>query len=72
MKQVTGRVTIVQEQRFRLTLPTGQSYLLALHHAANVAPEDLRTFQHERTDVVVEYSGDPGLASASAHRVCAA
>jgi hypothetical protein len=61
--EIIGHIAVVQESRFRLTTPTGQSFLLTLHHAANVDADDLRRYQQDRCQVTVHYSGDPGLAS---------
>jgi hypothetical protein len=64
-----GRIAVVQESRFRLTTPSGQSYLLTLGHDANVDAGTLRQFQRERLEVRVTYSGEPGLASGVAHSI---
>jgi hypothetical protein len=68
-KTARGRITLVQEQRFRLATDHGASYLLVLAHDAPVDPADLFRFLQNGTLVVVEYSGGPGLASGVAHTV---
>jgi hypothetical protein len=69
MPVVTGRLTQVQEQRFRLALDDGPTYLLTLAHDAANDPADLHAFLRSRARVVVEYEGEPGLVSGVAHAV---
>jgi hypothetical protein len=64
-----GRITLVQEQRFRLATDDGPSYLLVLAHDAPLDEADLDRFKRESTPVLVEYSGEPGLDSGVAHSV---
>jgi hypothetical protein len=58
---------MVQEQRFRLATEQGSSYLLVLAHGAPIDESDLCRFLEDGTPVMVEYSGEPGLASGVAH-----
>ena len=67
--RVGGRVTVVQEQRFRLISDDDRSLLLTLAHDANLGGADLCRLRDDAVHVVVEYSGEPGLASAVAYRV---
>jgi hypothetical protein len=70
--EVIGRITIVQEERFRLVTPDGRSLLLTLAHSANVDPADLHRFRQGGAAVRVVYDGAPDLDSGSARRVEAA
>jgi len=69
MTTLNARITLVQEQRFRVISEAGQSYLLTLARDANLQTEELRILLLEDAPVIVDYTGQPGLASASAHRV---
>jgi hypothetical protein len=69
MTTLNGRITLVQEQRFRVMSEAGQSYLLTLDRDANLQMEELRILLLEGASVIVDYTGQPGLASASARRV---
>lgn len=68
--KVSGRVTVVQEQRFHLIMDDGRGLLLTLSARAPVSTDDLQRFRQAQERIRVEYSGDPGLASAVAHSVC--
>jgi urease accessory protein UreE len=54
---------MVQESRFRLATPNGQTLLLALSHAARIDEADLLEFYRQNTPVVVEFEGEPGLST---------
>ncbi len=69
MNTIEGRITVVQEDRFRLGTDEGRSLLLTLSHRANVAGDDLRDLARARRRVIVEYDGDPGLSSGVARSV---
>ena len=69
MKTARGHISVVQEQRFRVATDTGQSFLLTLGRDALVDVADVNRFRIAHVPVVVEYEGEPGLASAVAHRV---
>jgi hypothetical protein len=64
-----GRITLVQEQRFRLATDAGPSYLLVLAHDASQDAADLRRLLEAGTPVAVEYTGEPGLDSGVAHNI---
>ena len=66
---VAGRITIVQEQRFRLQSDAGQGLLFTLARGASASAADLRRFHAAGTHVVVEYTGEPNLASGGAQAV---
>jgi hypothetical protein len=65
----SGRITIVQESRFRLTAEDGRGYLFILARGANVGADDLCRLQARDARVTVTYSGTPGLASCVAHAI---
>lgn len=69
MKTARGHISVVQEQRFRLTTDAGQSFLFTLANDAQGGVADVNRFRVAHTPVVVEYEGEPGLASAVARRV---
>ena len=69
MPVVQGRVTQVQEQRFRLVRDDQSTYLLTLAHDAPIDGAELNGFMRSGAPVVVEYTGEPGLASGVAHGV---
>ena len=64
-----GRITLVQEQRFRLATDAGPSYLLVLAHDASQDAADLHRWLDAGTPVAVEYTGEPGLDSGVAHNI---
>jgi hypothetical protein len=69
VRTAQGRITVVQEQRFRLAADTGQNLLLTLAHDAPVDAADLCRFRDERAHLVVEYTGEPGLTSGVARSI---
>jgi hypothetical protein len=72
VQAVTGHITVVQEQRFRVVSEAGQGFLFTLAKDAGLDGSDLRRLHDERQQVVVEYTGEPGLASGVARSVKAA
>jgi hypothetical protein len=64
-----GHLTHVQEQRFRIATNGGSNLLLTLAHTAPLDSAELQQLVRDRTPVVVEYEGEPGLASGVAHEV---
>jgi hypothetical protein len=66
---IAGRITLVQEQRFRLTTDGGQSFLLTLAHGAPLDAGGLCHYLTTGARVRVEYQGEPGLVSGVAHAV---
>ena len=68
-RTATGYITIVQEQRFRITTDSGQSFLFTLAGNAPLHLSDLNRLQHAHTHVSVAYTGDPNLTSGVAHAV---
>ena len=68
-RRTAGRIIAVQEQRFRLQTESGQGLLLTLAVNANVDGQDLDRLRAAQTRIVVEYSGEPNLATGVAHRI---
>lgn len=64
-----GRVLLVQENRFRLLRPKGQSLLFSLGPSAKEDAADLRAWHEAGTEVMVRYSGEPDLDTGVAHAV---
>ncbi len=71
-KRIAGRIITVQEERFRMVDETGRSYLLDLAHDARVTPDELKAWNDARTQIVVEYEGEPETDSGVARSVTAA
>jgi hypothetical protein len=69
MERRTGHITLVQEDRFRLTTPEGQSLLLVLAHDAPLEHDDLLEWYRNRKDLIVDYEGDAGMESGTAYTV---
>lgn len=68
-KQVSGRITVVQEQRFRLTTPQGRGLLFTLGTHATPTMGALSRYMEAQLPVTVEYSGDSTFADGIAHSV---
>ncbi len=69
MHTATGRVVVVQEERFRLKTDDGAVLLLTLKHDA---AGDAVDFEHDvetAAHVAVGYEGEPNLESGVAHWV---
>jgi hypothetical protein len=66
---LVGRITVVQEQRFRLTTDGGQSFLFTLGHGAPLDADTLCRLLASGTRVNVAYEHQPDLASGIAHSV---
>jgi hypothetical protein len=69
MQSVTGYISVVQEQRFRLITQDGQGLLLTLARNAPLTGSDLSHWQADNVHVVVEYTGVPNLDTGVAHTV---
>jgi len=68
-KEVTGRIILVQEDRFRMVEKTGKGYLFTLSHKARASQADLRRFHDANVKVRVLYEGEPNLATGIAHGI---
>ena len=69
MPEATGRISVVQEGRFRLLTDGGQGLLLTLGHDASVGDAELHALHEANARVLVEYDGEANLAFAIVHRV---
>ena len=69
VRTAKGYIGVVQEQRFRLTTDSGQSFLFTLARDARISADDLRRLHESGAHVVVEYEGEPNLTSGVAHDV---
>ncbi|WP_135466333.1 hypothetical protein [Crenalkalicoccus roseus] len=58
MRQATGRITVVQEGRFRLQAENGRGLLFLLHHGAALEPQDLPALKHRRVRIRYEEGKD--------------
>ena len=67
MQMVTGRIIVIQEERFRLVTDRGRGLLLTLSHQADVTVADLRRWQETGQRVTVYYRGEPNLTSGAAY-----
>ncbi|MEM5790232.1 MAG: hypothetical protein AAGU11_23175 [Syntrophobacteraceae bacterium] len=68
VKTLTGRINLVQEERFRLLAESGRAYLLVLAHNSQVTVDDLLEWYRSGNWVRVEYEGEPNFESGIAHR----
>jgi urease accessory protein UreE len=69
MKRVTGRIVIVQEQRFRLVANNGRGFLFTLPHNSSVTSDDLLRFRDKSQRLLVEYDGESNTISAVAAKI---
>ncbi len=69
LKRVTGYITALQEQRFRLTTDDGAHLLLTLAKNAHVSYGNLHLLHVANAHVRVEYTGESNLASGAARSV---
>ena len=66
---VTGHVNLIQEQRFRLVLDDGRSFLFTLDHKASIAVSGLERFKRNHARVQIEFTGEPDQTSGVARAV---
>src|SRR6476661_3677719 len=66
---LVGRITVVQEQRFRLTTNDGRSFLFILDRKSPVQLPAVYRLRGSHTLVRIEYSGEPNTNSGIAHIV---
>ncbi len=69
MKSAVGRITVVQEGRFRLSREDGTSDLFVLSHAAPLEPQDLEPLAASSARVRVRYEDAPGRIAGLAHDI---
>ena len=60
---VEGRITIVQEDRFRLEDAEGRGYLLILDRRSGVTMQDLNNWRDGSCPVIAEFEGAPDLGA---------
>ena len=68
-KRLRGRIILVQEDRFRAVGPSGRGYLFTLSHRARAAHADLARWHAADAEVLIDFQGEPNLASGVAYRV---
>lgn len=68
-QKASGRVIVIQEERFKLKTDAGAVLLLRLSHGANVNSLDLCRFHETNAYVHVEYVGNSNLTNAVAQTV---
>jgi len=68
-RSLVGRITVVQEQRFRLTTDDGRSFLFILDRKSPIQLSALYRLRESHTPVRIEYSGEPNTGSGIAHVV---
>ena len=69
LKEITGRIILVQEERFRMVDDSGRGYLFDLSHSSRTRSEDLVNWKNRNTQVFVEFEGTPNFSSGIAHRI---
>lgn len=69
MPSISGIITLVQEDRFKLADNGGGHELFVLSHRARVDGDDLRGFAEARSRVTVRYGDAPDLIARTAHDV---
>ena len=68
-KQISGVITLVQEQRFQLTENDGGHRLFILSHDAAQEWTDLQAWKETQQPVTVYYSEAHNLIAATAHDI---
>jgi hypothetical protein len=68
-RHLAGRITVIQEERFRLVTSDGRSFLFTLDRKSPVQFPTIRLLQKSNTLVRVEYSGEPNTYSGIAHMI---
>lgn len=69
MQHVLGIATVVQEGRFRLTMPDGLALHFALAHTAQSEAQDLATLCTRLAHVRVAYERVEGRSALVAHEI---
>lgn len=68
-RTLTGRIIVVQEQRFRVVTDDGRGMVFTLGTFAKTTMGDLARFKAANAPVIVHYTGEPSFASGVAQRV---
>jgi hypothetical protein len=61
--RLSGVITIIQEDRFRLEDERGRGYLFTLSWRSGVASEDLFGWSGRKATVTVDYQGAPDIGA---------
>lgn len=69
MASVSGRIVLVQEDRFQFTSDANQDQLFVLSHRASASAADLRAWERAGRHVTVSYEPADGLIAAVARNV---
>jgi hypothetical protein len=69
MRTMSGRITVVQESRFRLLGDDGITRHFILAHDANLEPQDLGPLQQVQARVRVRCTEPQGILAILAHEV---
>ncbi len=67
--EATGRILMVQEERFRLMTDAGDTLLLTVPTFARFGPADLKRWRAQNAHVRVTYAGAPNLVSGVARSI---
>jgi hypothetical protein len=65
--RVEGRITIVQEDRFRLEDATGRGYLFILGRKSGVSSQELNDWRAGCVPISVDYEGAPDMGAVARH-----
>jgi hypothetical protein len=63
-QKVSGYVNLIQEERFRLSLDDGRSFLFTLGRHASLGMPELEQLKQRHARVQVEFTGEPNQISA--------
>jgi hypothetical protein len=66
---LTGYITVVQEERFRIVTDDGRGFLLTLARGADSSAAELEQLRNAHVRVRVSASGNPNTASGLAHDI---
>ncbi len=69
MARVTGRIMVLQEERFQLDCDDGVTRLFVLAHDAPLESEELAELKRQGARIDVEYDDQAELVAHAAHRV---
>jgi hypothetical protein len=72
VKTARARITAIQEDRLLLARDDGRVLQLTVAHDSPVSDRDLRAWYRAGSRLVVEFDGEPNLATGVLHRARAA
>ncbi len=61
--KLKGRIILVQEDRFRVVEEKGRGYLFTLSRKSGIGQEELQRYLKAGATVILEYEGEPNMAS---------